>query len=180
MDRHVLLGDRGDPGGRPRTRCLVGPARSSLCGRGRGGSGRHRQRSGAVRLGGVAVGGELSGVIEDHDAIAEQAPTLFGVGRHDTCCGVVIRFRRGALRPVVAHVTIPFLVQPLLRTTQQCLRACPGVCAATPQSLRLPATPTACLLAGTDARLARSGVNPSSDTEARVKTVPPRPPLDRR
>jgi hypothetical protein len=75
-----------------------------------GGSGRHRQRLGAVRLGGVAVGGELSGVVEYHDAVAEQAPTLFGVGRHDTCRGVVVRFCRGAWGPVLAHVTFPFLV----------------------------------------------------------------------
>jgi hypothetical protein len=58
----------------------------------------------------VAVGGELAGVVEDDDAVAEQAPTLLGVGRYDTCRRVIERGRRGAWRPVLAHVTSPFFV----------------------------------------------------------------------
>src|SRR3954447_24533092 len=105
-------------------------------------SGRQGERSCAVGRCGVAVGGELAGVIEDDDSVAEQAPALFGVGRHDTCRRVIGRVRRGAWRPVLAHVTSPsLLVVPFTYNTTIAPRM-PEVSAATPQFRRLPAAPS--------------------------------------
>lgn len=72
------------------------------------GSGREGERSRTVGFRGVTVGGELTGVVEDHDTVAEQAPALLGVGCHDTCRRVIGCGRLGAWRPVLAHVTFPF------------------------------------------------------------------------
>jgi len=52
----------------------------------------------------TTVGQQLSGVLEQHDPIAKEAPPLLGV-RDDDVCGVAVELRgRGARRSVRAHV----------------------------------------------------------------------------
>jgi hypothetical protein len=99
------------PGARPavpvnRVTRAKSPRREDQRIRGSGGEGRG---SCAMRFRGVAVGGELAGVVEDHYAVAEQAPPLLRMGRHDTCRRMIVRVRHGAWRPVPAHVTFSFL-----------------------------------------------------------------------
>lgn len=157
MDRHVVRGAamaRPGPWRRPPRdprgeglRTFGGRDCAVLPGGPLWGSGGEGTRSCAVGLGGVAIGGELTGVIEDDDTVAEQAPTLLGMRRHDTCRRVIERGRRGAWRPVLAHVTSPFLLDPLGYNTT-IARQMPEVSAATPQITRLPAAARAFRLAG--------------------------------
>jgi hypothetical protein len=53
----------------------------------------------------VAVRRQLTGVIEDHYAVAEEAPALFGVGRDDAGGRMVLGVRCGAWRAVLTHDT---------------------------------------------------------------------------
>jgi hypothetical protein len=57
----------------------------------------------AVSWDAASVRQQLAGVIEDHDTIAEQAPSLFWVERHKTGRIVIRCVRRRTRRLVLAH-----------------------------------------------------------------------------
>ena len=63
----------------------------------------HRQVRGLVRRDAPAIGKQRSGVLEHHDAVAEQAPSLFGMRRHHVG-RLTIRCVRGRTgRLMLAH-----------------------------------------------------------------------------
>src|SRR5215831_5058190 len=64
---------------------------------------------GPVRCDGRAVGQQFTGVLEDHDAVAEQAPALLGVA-DDGVRRFAIRIRRSRTgRRVWAHISASWL-----------------------------------------------------------------------
>jgi hypothetical protein len=60
-----------------------------------------------VRFDGAAVGQQLARVLEEDDAVAEQAPSLFREGRDDMGCVPVGRVCARAGGLVLAHLRSP-------------------------------------------------------------------------
>jgi hypothetical protein len=68
-----------------------------------GQTGDHHQVGRAVRRDAPAIGKQRTGVLKHHHAVTEQAPSLFGMGRHDVG-RLVIRCVRGRTgRLMLAH-----------------------------------------------------------------------------
>jgi hypothetical protein len=55
---------------------------------------------------GPAAGQQLPAIVEQHDTVAEQAPTLLEMGSHDACGAVVRRQSVRAAGLMLAHVDL--------------------------------------------------------------------------
>src|SRR6516165_5462013 len=75
---------------------------------------------GPVRCDGRAVWQQFAGVLEDHNAVAEQAPALLGVA-DDGVCRFAIRIRRSRTgRRVWAHISASWLFHRAFSIGVQC------------------------------------------------------------